>query len=154
MRVVRQKIQPFALHGAATPARGAPHFQLQNNPKSCTRKVANMSRPSVIPPLLNPTATAANRFFERRSSRTTRTCGSPNTPRTLAAARKPANEYPSDRRRCRFFDLGIPQHGKIERTSNLKKAPIHKLICRYDPLNHPLEFLKTQQIEGAPAQSR
>jgi hypothetical protein len=29
--------------------------------------------------------------------------------------------------------LGIPQHAKIERTSNLKKAPIHKLICRYDP---------------------
>jgi hypothetical protein len=50
-------------------------------------------------------STAANRFFERRSSRTTRTCGSPNTPRTLAAARKPANEYPSDRRRSIASDV-------------------------------------------------
>src|SRR5208337_4143029 len=70
----------------------------------------------------------------------------PNTPRTLAAARKPANEYPSDRRRCRFFDLGIPQHAKIERTSNLKKAPIHKLICRYDPLKSPTRFPEDPKI--------
>src|SRR5215470_10748682 len=115
----------------------APHFQFQNNPKSCTRQVANMPQTSVVPPLLNPSATAANRFFERRSSRTTRTCGSPNTPRTLAAARKPANEYPSDSRRRRFFDWAIPQHAKIERTSNLKKALIHKLIWRYSPLKSP-----------------
>jgi hypothetical protein len=108
MRVVREKIQPFALHGAATAARDAPHFQFQNNPKACTRQVANMPRPSVVPTLLNPPATTANRFFERRSSRTIRTWGSPNTPRTLAAARKLANEYPSDSRRCRFFDLAIP----------------------------------------------
>jgi hypothetical protein len=121
-------------------ARDATHFQFQNNPKSCTRQVANMPQPSIVPPLLNPSATAANRFFERRSSRTTRTCGSPNTPRTLAAARKPANEYPSDSRRRRFFDLAIPQHAKIERTSNLKKAFIHTLIWRYGPLKSPTRF--------------
>ena len=115
----------------------APHFQFQNNPKSRTRQVANMPQPSIVPPLLNPSATAANRFFERRSSRTTRTCESPNTPRTLAAARKPANEYPSDSRGRRFFDLAIPQHAEIERTSNLKKALIHKLIWRYGPLKSP-----------------
>ena len=93
-----------------------------------------MPQPSVVPPLLNSSATAANRFFERRSSRTTRTCGSPNTPRTLAAARKPGSEYPSDSRRRRCFDLAILQHAKIERIPNLKKALIHKLICRYNPL--------------------
>ena len=37
VRIVRQKIQPFALHGAATPARHAPHFEFQNNPQSGTR---------------------------------------------------------------------------------------------------------------------
>src|SRR6516225_5845077 len=93
-----------------------------------------MPQPSVVPPLLNSSATAANRFLERRSSRTTRTCGSPNTPRTLAAARKPGSEYPSDSRRRRCFDLAILQHAKIERIPNLKKALIHKLICRYNPL--------------------
>ena len=96
-----------------------------------------MPQPSVVPPLLNSSATAANRFFERRSSRTTRTCGSPNTPRTLAAARKPGSEYPSDSRRRRCFDLAILQHAKIERIPNLKKALIHKLICRYNPLKSP-----------------
>jgi hypothetical protein len=32
--------------------------------------------------------------------------------------------------------LAIPEHVKLERTSNLKKA-IHKLIWRYDPLKSP-----------------
>ena len=129
-------------------ARDAPHFQFQNNPKSCTRQVADMPQPSIVPPLLNPSATAANRFFERRSSRTTRTCGSPNTPRTLAAARKPANEYPSDSRRRRFFDLAIPQHAKIERISNRKKALIHKLICRYGPLKSPTRLPEDPVLIG------
>jgi hypothetical protein len=43
-------------------------------------------------------------------------------------------------RRCRFFDLDLPQHAKIEQTSNAKKAPIHSLICRYDPLKSPTRF--------------
>jgi hypothetical protein len=30
MHIVRQKIQPFALHAAAIAARDAPHFQFQN----------------------------------------------------------------------------------------------------------------------------
>jgi hypothetical protein len=33
--------------------------------------------------------------------------------------------------------LAIPQHAKLERTSNLKKVLIHKLICRYDTLKSP-----------------
>jgi hypothetical protein len=88
---------------------------------------------------LDPSATIANRFFERQSKRTIRTFGSPNTPRTVALARKPANEYPSDKRCVRFPDSAIPQHAKIERTSKLRKAPIHKLFRRYDPQNHPLD---------------
>jgi len=34
VRIVRQKIQPFALHGVAAAACDAPHFEFQNNPKS------------------------------------------------------------------------------------------------------------------------
>jgi len=140
VRIVRQKIQPFALHGAATAAGDAPHFEFQNNPKSCTRQVANLPRPTVIPARLDPSATIANRFFERRSRRTIRTFGSPNTPRTVALARKPANEYPSDRRRCRFPDSAIAQRAKIERSSKLKKASIHKPFRRYDPSKSPTRF--------------
>jgi hypothetical protein len=106
VRIVRQKIQPFALHGATTAACDAPHFEFQNNPKSCARQVANLPHPPIVPAVPDPSATAANRFFERRSRRTIRSSGSPNTPRTVAFTRKPANEYPSDRRRCRFPDFG------------------------------------------------
>ena len=121
VRIVRQKIQPFALHGATTAARHAPHFELENNPKSCARQVANLSHPPIVPAVPGPPATAANRFFERRSRRTIRTSGSPNTPRTVSLARKPANEYPSDRRRCRFPDSAISQHAKIEPASEPRK---------------------------------
>src|SRR5579862_1529539 len=140
MCIVRQKIQPFALHRAATAARNAPHFQFQNNPKSCARQVPNMPHPSVVPPLLRVPAAPADGFFERRSSRTIRTFGSPNTPRTVALDRKPANEYPSDRRRCRFPDLPMPQHAKIEPKQKREKSPIHKRFRRYDPSKSPTQF--------------
>src|SRR5271166_2775903 len=140
VRIVRQKIQPFALHGAAMTARDAPHFEFQNNPKPCARQVANLPHPPVVPPVPDLPATAANRFFERRSRRNIRTSGSPNTPRTVSFARKPANEYPSDSRRCRFPDSIIPQHAKIKHASKLKKVPLHSNFRRYDPSKSPTRF--------------
>jgi hypothetical protein len=86
VRIVRQKVQPFALHGAAAAACDAPHFEFQKNPKSGARQVANQPHPPVVPPCLNPPATIAHRFFERRSRCTIRTLGSPNTPRAVALA--------------------------------------------------------------------
>ena len=77
---------------------------------------------ATVPPDLDPSATIANRFFERRSRRTIGTFGSPNTPRTVALVRKPANQYPSDRR-CRFPDWAIAQRTKIERTSAENNQP-------------------------------
>ena len=93
-----------------------------------------------VPPDLDPSATIANRFFERRSRRTIRALGSPNTPRAVALARKPANENPSDRRRCRCPDSTMAQGAKIERTSKLMKASIHKHFRRYDPSKSPTRF--------------
>src|SRR6202035_4462331 len=141
-------IQPFALHCATTAARHAPHFDFEKNPKSCARQVANLSHPPVVPAVPDPPATATNRFFERRSSRTIRTSGSPNTPRTVAFARKPANEYPSDRRRGRFPDLAISQHAKIEPPSKPRKVPIHKHFRRYDPSKSPTRFPEDPEKTG------
>src|SRR5271165_695784 len=157
VRIVRQKIQPFALHGAAMTARDAPHFEFQNNPKPCARQVANLPHPPVVPPVPDLPATAANRFFERRSRRSIRTSGSPNTPRTVSFARKPANEYPSDSRRCRFPDSIIPQHAKIKHASKLKKVPLHSNFRRYDPSKSPTRFPEDPLLEGdhvRPAQCR
>src|SRR6202171_159064 len=73
VRVVRQKIQPLALHCATTATRDASHFAFQNNPKSRARQVANPTYPPIVPPAPDQPTTAANRFFERRSRRTIRT---------------------------------------------------------------------------------
>jgi hypothetical protein len=43
---------------------------------------------------------------------------------------KTYEQYPSERRRCRFPDSGTAQRAKIERTSKLKKAAIHRLSPR------------------------
>src|ERR1019366_5248768 len=131
VRIVCQKIQPLALHGATTPARDAPHFEFQNNPKSCTRQVAN----SPYPP-----ATTADCFFERRSRLTIRTSGSPKMPRTVSFGRKPANEYPSDRRRRRVAVLAIAYHAKFQHRSKRIKANTHRLCRRYDPSESPTRF--------------
>ena len=144
-RIVRQKIQPFALHGAAMPARDAPHFEFQNNPKPRARQVANLPHPPVVPAVPDLPATAANRFFERRSRRNIRTSGSPNTPRRVSFARNPANEYPSDRRRCRFPDSAIPQHAKINHPSKPRKSLSTAISAAMTPQNHPLDSLKTQK---------
>jgi hypothetical protein len=56
-------------------------------------QVTNLSLPPVVPARLAPPTAAANRFFERRSSLKIRRSGLPNTPRTIARARKPASEY-------------------------------------------------------------
>src|SRR6266700_3798353 len=143
VRIVRQKIQPFALHGAAVAARDAPHLEFQNNPKSRARQVANLPHPPVVPTVLDLLATAANRFFERRSRRNIRTSGSPNTPRRVSFARKPSNEYPSDRRRCRFPDSAISQHVKNQPASNPKKPLSTSIPAAMIPQNHPLDSLKT-----------
>src|SRR5215475_3624863 len=122
-------------------------FESQNHPKSCARQVANLPpRRSYHPVWIRPQHRKS--FFERRSRRTIRAFGSPNTPRTVALARKSANEYPSDRRRCRFPDSAIAQRAKIERTSKLKKAAIHKLFRRYDPSKPPTRFPEDPNLDS------
>src|SRR5579863_6011949 len=136
-RIVRQKIQPFALHGAAMAARDAPHLEFQNNPKPCAWQIANLPHSPAVPTVPRLPATTADRFFDCRSRCNIRTSGSPNTPRKVSLARKPANEYPSDRRRRRFPDSTIPQHDKIKRASKAEKTPLHSVFRRYDPSKSP-----------------
>jgi len=92
VRIVRQEIQPLALHGAAAAAGDTPYRELQDDAEPAARQVANPPLRLVVPAGLHPSALAAGCFFERRSRVTIRTSRSPNTPRTVACARKPANE--------------------------------------------------------------
>jgi hypothetical protein len=84
-------------HGAAAAACDASHFEFQTirNPALGTSRTCRTL--PVVPDRLDPAATIANRFFECRSRRTIRAFGSPNTPRTVALARKPTNNiHPRD----------------------------------------------------------
>ncbi len=105
--IVGQNLQPLAFHFAASSALHAPHLDLQEDTHVPTREIANASRTSVVPPGMNSTAAAADRFFERRTRVMTRAFGSPNTPHTVCCGRNPGNVYASHRRRCRFAELAI-----------------------------------------------
>ena len=74
--VVRQEVEPLALHVAATLALHATHLELQKDACVATREIANASRASVVPARLDSTTAAANVFFEHRTRVMTRAFGS------------------------------------------------------------------------------
>ena len=106
-RVVRQEVEPLALHLPATLAQHATHFDLQKDARVATRQIANAPRPPVVPTSVHSTAATADRFFERRLRMMTRAFGSPKTPRTVGSGRNPGNAYASQSRRGRFAELAI-----------------------------------------------
>jgi hypothetical protein len=103
-RVVRQELQALTLHLAALTAPDAPHLELQEDPQIAGCKIANAPNFAIVPAEVLSSARPARRFFERRTSVTTRACGSPNTPRRSSTGRKPGNRYASSNRR-RLVDV-------------------------------------------------
>src|SRR5262249_7064794 len=102
-----EEVQPLALHLAATPALHAPHLEFQVNARIAAGKIAHPSRSPVVPAHLRPATAAAQRFFERRRSVTTRAFGSPKTPRTVGRGRNPGKAYASQSRRRRFVEIAM-----------------------------------------------
>src|SRR5271157_5037591 len=101
-RIVRQKLEPFPFHLAATAALDPPHFQFEKYPSVPARQIAYAAHRPVVPAHVDATATAAGCFFERRFSVITRAFGSPKMPCTVGCGRKPGNAYVSHSRRLRF----------------------------------------------------
>ena len=63
-RIVRQEIQPLALHGATGAARHAPHFEFQDDAEPGARSVAGPRRiRRSHQPRLYPTAAVADGFL-------------------------------------------------------------------------------------------
>ena len=105
--IVRQEVEPLALHAPATLALHAAHLDLQKDARVATRQIAKAPRASVVPARVHSTAATADRFFERRLRVMTRAFESPNTPRTVGSGRNPRNAYASQSRRRRFVELAI-----------------------------------------------
>ena len=102
VRIVRQKVEPLALHLAAVATVKPAHLQFQENPRVAARQIAHPANLAIVPAHLHATATAACRFFDRRLSPITRAFGSPKMPRTVGSGRKPGKQYASQSRRLRF----------------------------------------------------
>jgi hypothetical protein len=107
--------------------------------------MASFEDAAAVPPCVPLTAAVADGFVEHRSSLTIRTSGSPNTPRTLACARKPENEYPSGRQCCRLPDCAMLHHAGFRRPSKPHKAHTHACFRCTTPQIHPLDLLKTRK---------
>ena len=105
--VVGQEIELLAFHLVANPTMHASHFDLQVDTGVATGQVANASSAPVVPARVDSTTTAADRFFERRTSVMTRAFGSPKTPRTVGCGRKSASAYASDSRLFRLTEFAI-----------------------------------------------
>jgi hypothetical protein len=67
----------------------------------------------------------ADRFFERRTSMTTRAFGSPKTPRTSSCGRKPANRYAS-RRRLRLREVAIAKSCQFPKRPQIAESRIQQ----------------------------
>src|SRR5262249_42559299 len=119
-RIVRQKVQPLALHLATVTAVEPPHLQFQKNPRVAARQIAYAPYFAIVPACLDATATATSRFFERRLSRIIRAFGSPNTPCTVCSGRNPGKLYASHSRRGRFAVLVIHLGCQIKALSEIK----------------------------------
>ena len=103
-RTVRQEVQGLALHGLAVRAADATDLELQEDAVWPARHIPHPPRAPVVPAGLLAPAGAAACFFERRTSVTTRACGSPNTPFTSSSGRKPGTRYASSRRFLQGLD--------------------------------------------------
>lgn len=97
VRVVRQKAQSFALHAAIASTADPTSFEFEVNPYIAVRQISNATHPAIVDRAPSTTS-LASRFFERRTSVTTRAMRSPKTPRSASQGPNPSNRYASDRR--------------------------------------------------------
>ena len=141
--VTCQKVEPLPFHLAAAAAIDAPHLQLQEYPRVPARQITHLADLAIVPAHLDPAATSARRFFERRRSVITRAFGSPKIPRTIGSARKPANEYVSQSRRRRFDARAIQNSCQIPAPSKCRISLQSPALSGFQPQNHPLDSTKT-----------
>src|SRR5713101_1151623 len=97
--VVREPRELLLLHLLAAPAAHATGLDLQVDSGVCCREVSYPTQLAIVDSPRCSTADPAQSFFPRRSRRTMRALGSPNSPRTEARGRNPWKRYSSTNRR-------------------------------------------------------
>jgi len=97
--VVGEPCQLLLLHRRAAPTAHPTALDLQIDSGVSRREVSHPAQLAIVDSARSPTADSTKSFFPRRSSRTTRAFGSPNTPRTAARGRNAGKRYASTNRR-------------------------------------------------------
>jgi len=136
-RVLKEILQPLALHGATAPALNPAHLQIHVNAVVPTGQIPCPAAPAVVPANVHCAAGPADRFFPRRTRVMSRACGSPNIPCTVSRVRNPGNRYASASRRV-LRALGIAQScqnpAPHRQTSYAVKTGLSALLdARFDP---------------------
>ena len=143
--IVGQEVEPLALHRAAASARDPAQLQLHEDPQASAREVANSVHPAIVDAAVTTAAHSAGHFFERRTSETMRTPGSPKTPTTVCRGRKPGKRYESERRRRARGDR-ILQSCHVSASPQPRRGPLpERGFARSAPLLYPLKPPKTQK---------
>src|ERR1022692_3846966 len=152
-RVLKEILQPLALHGAAPPTLNAPHLQIQVNAVVPTGQIPCASPPAVVPAPMHRATGPTDCFFPRRTGVISRACGSPNRPCTVSKGRRPGKRYASARRRA-LRVLGIAQScqnlAPRKQTSYAVKTV---LSAPLDPRFYPHEITKSHIYKESRARS-
>src|SRR5207249_10156014 len=105
-------------HGAAAAAAHAPDLDLQVDARVAAGEVADAAGLAIVEGPVGLATGATNRFFRRRSKRTTRALGSPKKPRTVAWGQNPGNRYASMSRR----GVGIHSACQVSSSGGMPKT--------------------------------
>ncbi len=123
-RVVREEVEPLALHAATAPTAYAPHFDVQVNARIGAGEIAYPAHLAVVPAGVDSSADAAVGFFERRTRVMTRALGSPNTPLIVSCGRNPGNRYASSNRfRFRLRGIAIGNTSRFDERDQTLETP-------------------------------
>ena len=120
--VVGEPRQLLLLHLGATPAAHPTALDLQVDSGVSRRQVSHPAQLAIVDSARGSTADSTHSFFPRRSSRTTRTLGSPNTPRTAARGRNAGKRYTSTNRRF----LPIANSCQVFRPRKTPQSPVRE----------------------------
>ena len=89
--IVRQPVEPLALHATAPRAIDPANRELEIDSAVAAGEIAHAARPLIVEAAIHRPAHPAARFFRRRRSVMTTARGSPKIPRTPAKGAKPGN---------------------------------------------------------------
>jgi hypothetical protein len=110
------------------------HRELQVDPQGAGRKIADPANAVIVEAGLRPPTGSADRFFERRTSVTTRARGSPKMPTTVGSGRKPGKRYESERRRGLRFRIAA-RACTVSAQAEMPSSALQTLF-----LGHPATF--------------